>query len=358
MPIQRLVSTFVLTVFAASGANLPAQVPGAISAIPRVEVHAHIGSIAMADDVLRVAELLKQRHGISLAAFLNLQLFQPVGNPPALTPEFFDEVERRYKGRILSCVGDYDVNRGLRYSPDQLASWQQRGVVGYKIWYPVVIGPTAPAKDQYTIHAPDYPGIDSPANEPVFAAMERLGLVGTCIHIGQAHPRRWQNPVHFWTPIQQWLRVMDRHPRMVVVMAHMLNLFYSDEQLDFLGYVLETYPNLHVELGGRMTDFHAMQREHLREFFIRYADRILFGTDVAPAALRLGVEQASEDYYYKFQLLESDGVVKPGAVSAKTAPVRGLGLPREVLEKIYYRNAVRIYPRLKAVLRQQGYEMQ
>ena len=147
-------------------------------------------------------------------------------------------------------------------------------MVGYKIWYPVVIGHTAPAKDQFTIHAPDYPGIDSPANEPVFAAMERLGLVGTCIHIGQAHPRRWQNPVHFWTPIQQWLRVMDRHPRLVVVMAHMMNLFYSDEQLDFLGYVLETYPNLHVELGGRMIDFHAMQREHLREFFIRYADRI------------------------------------------------------------------------------------
>ena len=43
--------------------------------------------------------------------------------------------------------------------------------------------------------------------------MERLGLVGTCVHIGQAHPRRWENPVHYWTAIQAWLRVMDRHPR-------------------------------------------------------------------------------------------------------------------------------------------------
>ena len=67
----------------------------------------------------------------------------------------------------------------------------------------------------------------------------------------------------------------------------MMNLFRSDEQLDILAYVLETYPNLHVDLGGRFGEFGAMKRDHLREFVIRYSDRILFGTDVTgPLMLR------------------------------------------------------------------------
>jgi predicted TIM-barrel fold metal-dependent hydrolase len=337
---------------------LAAEPANALASIPRVELHAHAGSLEMTDSLVQIADRLKERHGIHIAAFFNLQPFQPVGSPPLLTPESFAEIESRYKGRILSCIGDYNLPGGLRYSPDELAAWQKRGVVGYKIWHPTVTGPTAPAKDQFTYYAPDYPGIDAPALEPNFAAMERLGLVGTCVHIGQAHPRRWQNPVHFWTQIHAWLRVIDRHPRMVVVMAHMMNLFYSDEQLDFLAYVLETYPNLHVELGGRFIDFGAMEREHLRGFFIRYADRILFGTDFAPSFLRDGIERAAEDYFDKFRVLETADLVEWKVSYAKPAPYRGLALPKNVLEKIYYRNAARLYPRLKTVLTQQGYKVE
>ena len=356
-PRPRFILIAVLALTARSS-PASAQSARALGAIPLVDVHAHIVSLEMADAVLQVGDLLKNRHGVHLAAFLNLQAFQPVGNAPPLTPEFFDAIESRYKGRILSCIADYNVPRGLQYSPAEIEAWQKRGAVGYKIWYPVVVGPNPPAPDQFTIYAPDYPGIDSPVNEPAFAAMERLGLVGTCIHIGQAHPRRWQNPVHLWTAIQAWLRVMDRHPRMVVVMAHMMNLFYSDEQLDFLAYVLETYPKLHVELGGRFVDFHAMRRDHLQAFFTRYADRILFGTDFAPAFLRDGVESAAEEYYHRIQLLESDAIVEAKSGKVKSAPARGLGLSRDVLEKIYYRNAVRIYPRLKSVLEQQGFRVE
>jgi predicted TIM-barrel fold metal-dependent hydrolase len=329
----------------------------ALSRVPRVDLHTHLDTLEVGDALLQVAAALQQRDNVRLAVAFNLQPFQPVGSPRPLTSELFAETEKRFGGRILSCIGDYNVPRGLQYTPDELAAWKARGVVGYKIWYPVVIGRQAPAPDQFTVHAPEYPGIDAPVNEPVFAAMERLGLVGTCIHIGQAHPRRWQEPTHFWTAVQSWLRVMERHPRLVVVMAHMMNLFYSDEQLDFLRYVLETYPNLHVELGGRFADFHAMKRDHLRAFMIRYADRILFGTDFAPFALRDGVEAAAERYRFAFQLLESDATVALPNGKAGAIPSRGLGLPSEVLAKIYFRNAARLYPRVKSVLRDQGFEV-
>jgi predicted TIM-barrel fold metal-dependent hydrolase len=36
-------------------------------------------------------------------------------------------------------------------------------------------------------------------------------------------------------------------------------------------------------------------------------------------------------------------------------PTRGLALPREVLEKIYYRNALRVYPRLREAFLKLGY---
>ena len=341
----------------ASAAASRAAESSAHSRIPRVDLHTHLDSVATADALMQVAAVLEERHQVRLAVVFNLQPFQPVGKPQPLTPESFAEMEKRYAGRILSCIGDYNVPAGLRYSPGELATWKERGVVGYKIWYPVVIGRDPPAPDQFTIHTPDYPGIDSPANAPVFAAMERLGMVGTGIHIGQALPRRWENPVHFWTAIHSWLRVMDRHPRLVVVMAHMMNLFYSDEQLDFLRYVLETYPNLHVEIGGRFSDFHAMRRDHLRAFMIQYADRILYGTDFAPFALRDGTEAGATRYVSSFQLLESDAAVSMAVGKAPAKPARGLALPTDVLEKIYHLNAARLYPRVKEVLEAQGYRL-
>ncbi len=111
---------------------------------------------------------------------------------------------------------------------------------------------------------------------------------------------------------------------MVVIMAHMMNLFYTDEQLDFLSSVLEAYPNLHVEFGGRFGDFPTMRRDHLRDFIIRYSDRILFGTDVSgPSILRATQEQTAAGYVRAFKMLESEELVQ-GGVLRRERPV----LPR------------------------------
>ena len=88
-------------------------------------------------------------------------------------------------------------------------------------------------------------------------------------------------PVEFWRQQHAWENVLKKHPRMVVVNAHMLWLCYSDEQLDYLRYMLTTYPNLNVDLATAPDFLHAVGRDNLREFMIEYADRILFGTDMA-----------------------------------------------------------------------------
>ena len=59
-------------------------------------------------------------------------------------------------------------------------------------------------------------------------------------------------------------------------------------------------------------------------------------------------ERMAERYHRCFQLLETDEMVQ-GSFFDDQKERRGLALPRDVLEKIYYRNALRIYPRLKEV---------
>jgi predicted TIM-barrel fold metal-dependent hydrolase len=185
--------------------------------------------------------------------------------------------------------------------------------------------------------------------------MEQIGLPGASVHISQPYPTRWcEDPVKFWEAQHAWIRVLDRHPKLVVVNAHMLDFFNSNEQLDHLSYMLETYPNLNVDLAARFQQFHRMDRDKLRAFLIKYADRILYGSDITNVKAGAAADIA-ERYHKCFQLSETDKVVE-GGFFGKT-PTKGMALPREVLEKIYYRNAVRIYPRVGATLKKLGYSV-
>jgi predicted TIM-barrel fold metal-dependent hydrolase len=133
----------------------------------------------------------------------------------------------------------------------------------------------------------------------------------------------------------------------------MFNVFYSHEQLDYLSYVLETYPNVYLDLGGRIKDFYSMDREHLRSFIIKYAHRILFGTDFGHNLERADSLEVAKRHHRSFQAFESDSVIP--ARNERAKPYRGLTLPVDVLEKIYFRNAVKIYPRIRTVLQSRGY---
>lgn len=305
----------------------------ALSAIPRVDVHSHIGSVERMEHYVKVGEALKEQYGINLAAWIDLNFARREGSEDT----YLDAAANKYKGRFLPCINDYKISDGLRYPPEELSKWLQKGIVGYKIWVGVS------------------PMIDTPANDATFSKMEEIGMIGASIHISQPYPTKWcEDPVKFWEAQNAWERVLDRHPNLKVVNAHMLDHFNSDEQLDYLMYVLETYPNVYVDLAARFQQFHRMDRDKLRNFMIKYADRILFGTDIGGQPAEGRYRQVAESYYRAFQLLETDNVVKGGFFG--TTETRGLALPTDVLEKIYYRNAARLYPRVRDVLKDQVYQ--
>ncbi len=192
-------------------AVLSAQGNNTLSTIPRIDVHAHVGSLDKMADYMEVRNILKQQHDEDLAMWIDLSFpLEPGGGGMDL----LRAAEEKYKGRFLPTINDYEIEDGLRFSPEELPLWQERGVVGYKIWVGVS------------------PAVDHPANDPTFTKMEQLGMIGASIHITQPYPRNCNDAFKFWESVNAWERVLDRHPDLIVVNAHLMNLFYSDEQLN------------------------------------------------------------------------------------------------------------------------------
>ena len=310
-----------------------AQNPQDLSTIPRVDVHAHVGSTDRMEGYVKVSDCLKDKYKINLALWIDLSFLRDSDEDPS---KYLQLVREKYDNRFLPCINDFKIQDGLRYSPDKLPDWMNKGIVGYKIWFGVT--------DM----------IDDPIFEPTFAKMEQIGMLGASIHVAQPCPTEWcPNPLDFWRAQNAWERVLDRHPKLKVVNAHMLDHFNSDEQLDYLMYVLETYPNLHIDLAARFQQFHRMDRDKLRDFMIKYADRILYGTDIGGQPKEGQYERTAQMYFRSFQLLETDKIIEGGFFS--DTKTQGLDLPEDVLKKIYYQNAARLYPRVKDSLTQLGY---
>ena len=342
---------------------LPALVtaagPFTLSTMPRVDVHAHIQpSWEVIDEYVELRDALKKEHDVEMAMWISLN-----GPPPDL-----QELERRYHGRFLWAIRDYKISDGLNFSPEELEEWHKRGVAGFKFypgWQPGV-------------------RIDRPEYEPVFSKMEEIGMVAASPHV--ANPcgtfgRRtsgWiPDPVVYWQHQRAWENVLQRHPKLVVVNAHMLWLCYSDEQLDYLRYMLTTYPNLNVDIATTPEFLYYVNRENLRDLMLNFSDRILFGTDMGTKwfAPDLGggadnFKSRTGNYKRYFDFLETDKIlpsdfvdVTKGQGGARIGEegkrkIQGLALPRDVLEKIYFRNAMRVYPQIKTNLKKLGYPVE
>ena len=136
-------------------------------------------------------------------------------------------------------------------------------------------------------------------------------------------------------------RVIARHPATNFIGAHVAN---NPEDLATVGEWLEEYPNLYVELASRISEL-GRQPYTARKFFIDHADRILFGTD-GP--------WSEERYSYCWRYLETFDESFP--YSERPFPpqglwnINGIGLPDDVLRKVYFENAARVIPGLPKIL--------
>ncbi|WP_298708293.1 amidohydrolase family protein [Chitinophaga sp.] len=195
--------------------------------------------------------------------------------------------------------------------------------------------------------------VDDPRLDPVWAKCGELGIP-VLMHVSDpkafftpldAHNERYdelgQHPD--WSfhgngfpskeaLLEQRNRVLEKHPNTIFIGAHMANL---PEDLGQVSIWLDKYPNLYVEFSARISEL-GRQPVTCRKFMIRHQNKVLFGTDTAPDARAYRI-------YFRF-LETTDEYFDPaqGHHLQGRWMIYGLGLPDEVLEKIYHKNALRI----------------
>lgn len=165
--------------------------------------------------------------------------------------------------------------------------------------------------------------------DPITPSNERIEELGK-------HPD-WSFPS---PPYPPFIKILDdfkllvkRHPQTTFIGAHVGN--YA-ENLAWVAQMLDECANYYIDFSARISEL-GRQPYTARKFFMRYADRILFGTDLSPIV---------EAYRLYYRFLETDDEYFNYGLGDIPSQGRwhiyGLYLPDDVLEKIYFRNAERV----------------
>ena len=132
--------------------------------------------------------------------------------------------------------------------------------------------------------------------------------------------------------LKQRDNVFSRHPQTTFVAAHVAE---SGEDLQYVSAMLEKNPNVYIDMSARTAEL-GRQPYTARAFFLRYADRILFGTDLVP-------EISMYRLHFRFLETADEYFEYPSHASRQGRwNIYGLYLPDAVLQKIYRENALRL----------------
>ena len=233
----------------------------------------------------------------------------------------------------------------------------EAGAVGVKVWKN--IGMEFRDKNGELIF------VDDPKLDPIFDHIEKRGktLIG---HLAE--------PKNCWLPLEEMIvnndkdyfrdhqkyhmylhpempsyeeqiaardRMLEKHPNLTFVGAHMGSL---EHDVDELAKRLDKFPNMAVDLAARIGQVFYQtihDREKVRDFFIRYQDRLLYATDIGYG----GKQEAEafqtfahETWMLDWKFFVTDEWMTSDRVNEQ---FQGLKLPKEVVDKIFYKNAIK-----------------
>jgi predicted TIM-barrel fold metal-dependent hydrolase len=240
-------------------------------------------------------------------------------------------------------------NRFGEWAAGRLGEQVRRGAQGLKIWKGLGL----------QVHDPQgqLVAVDDPRLDPIWETAAELHIP-VLVHVADPVPffapldrsnERWEElhahpDWHFPSPpypafqaiVEAFARLVLRQPRTTFIGAH---VGCYAENLAWVGQLLDRAPNLYVDIAARINEL-GRQPYTARRFFLKYADRILFGTDV-------GVDPAWYRIYYRF--LETDDEYfdygADGIPGQGRWCIYGLFLPDDVLEKVYRLNALGVLPK-------------
>ena len=149
-------------------------------------------------------------------------------------------------------------------------------------------------------------------------------------------PSRYRDPAaypSFEEVIAEQHDVFKKHPGTVFINAH---LGWMGNDLDRLSEHLISHPNVQTEIGAVLAEL-GRQPKRARQFFVDFQDRILFGKDSYKVS----------EYYTYFRVLETgDEYFDYYRKRHAHWKLYGLSLPDSILKKVYYKNALKLFPQL------------
>ena len=310
-----------------------------------IDCHVHMGPIAEEDTMLAIRDAA----GIEKMSLLAIQNPQEgAGLPQALY------LKARHPGRFFAFAGlnhAEELSGGKVRAPslaEQVDQFVEIGCDGIKM---IEGKPTSRQR------------MDIPVTDPYFAdywaRVEESGL-----------PILWHvnDPEEFWDPdqIPGWAKehdwgygpedvqkeelyaevdeVLSKHPSLRIIFAH---FYFFSADLPRAARFFAEHPTVHFDLAPGVEMLYNISREPEagREFFVRYANRILFGTDLFSS---LTLDEGRYRAGIVFRWLESDDTFRvPEEADFLLGPpedgvIRGMSLPDDVLRRIYHDNFVRI----------------
>jgi hypothetical protein len=321
----------------------------------RIDTHAHIHRIA--PGLFASLENGNWR-------CLSICVSRAIGDQPSDLDEMIQgtvEVHRVTKGRIAWATA-FD-GRGFEdpdFSKRTVAALKRSfddGAIAVKIWKNIGMGIRGKS-GAYLL--PDHP-----AFSPVFDAIQQAGKT-LIAHLAEPDgawlPLDKNNAeIGYYTRHPEWHmygrpgiptkeaildardRVLERHPRLRVIGCH---LGSDEEHWDRLAKRLDKYPNFAVDVAARVRYFVRGDHEKARAFLMKYQDRVVYGTDFtlesggddAKAAERLSQTHQTDWNFFATK----------SALKYRDAQIEGLGLPTEVVQKIFRENALRWLPGMTA----------
>lgn len=302
---------------------------------------------------------------------LTINVYEASGMPIEQQQDFALKLIKRYPDRLAYATTFSLKNYNepgwqaevLAYLKNSFA----KGAIAVKVWKNV--GMQLRDKNNHLVF------VDNPRFDTIFSylAANRIPLIG---HLGEhrnswlpldkmtvknnrdyaaTHPAEYMY-LHPDRPsyeyyIQVRNNMLDKNPHLQFIGAHLGAQEWSVAEL---GKTLDKYPNMAVDMAERISHLQYQAKANwqgVHDFFIKYQDRILYGTDIRHDAMNIvnghiTTQQGLRQYVHRVWLSHWRFFITNKKMSAKEVKGEfyGLRLPREVVDKIYYKNAQRWIP--------------
>ncbi len=286
---------------------------------------------------------------------VDTEYYPPITEQRKIGYELIKKFPDRISFATTFSVKDWGSDEWQKQTLDYLQQSFEQGAIAVKLWKNIGMG--LKDKDGKFIM------IDDPRFDPVldFIAKNRKTLIG---HFGEprncwlpvekmtvgndkryftAHPEYHmylhpENP-SYEDQVKARDHMLEKHPDLTFVGAHLGSLEWN---VDELARRLDKYPNMAVDMAARISHLQhqaVSRRKKVRDFMVKYQDRLIYATDLSVEGTRIPAERnsgAHNTWLNDWKFFVTDAKMK---VPHGDGEFMGLKLPKNVIDKIFYTNA-------------------